>query len=82
MKESLINVRCYVLRSLAEDSKCDKQSIADDDSNINFDLKNESLMNLMNVEGGSQMATLTKYNQKVSKEINSTGANWYQRSMM
>jgi hypothetical protein len=28
------------------------------------------------------MATLTKYNQKVSKEINSTGANWYQRSMM
>jgi hypothetical protein len=31
-----------------------------DDHNINFDLKDESLMNLMNVEGGSQMVTLKK----------------------
>lgn len=61
MKDSLINVGCYVLRGLAEDSKCDKQSIDDDDDcNINFDLKDESLMNLMNVEGGSQMVTLKK----------------------
>lgn len=63
MKDSLINVGCYVLRGLAEDSKCDKQSIDDDDDddcNINFDLKDESLMNLMNVEGGSQMVTLQK----------------------
>ncbi len=59
MKDYLINVGCYVLRGLAEDSKCDKQSI-DDDHNINFDLKDESLMNLMNVEGGLQMVTLKK----------------------
>jgi hypothetical protein len=58
----LINVGCYVLRGLAEDSKCDKQSIDDDDDdcNINFDLKDERLMNLMNVEGGLQMVTLKK----------------------
>jgi hypothetical protein len=31
-----------------------------DDHNINFDLKDESLMNLTNVEGGSQMVTLKK----------------------
>jgi hypothetical protein len=61
MKDSLINVGCYVLRGLAEDTKCDKQSIDDDDDcNINFDLEDESLMNLMNVEGGLQMVTLKK----------------------
>jgi hypothetical protein len=81
MKDSLINVGCYVLRGLAEDSKCDKQSIDDDDDdcNINFDLKDESLMLLMNVEGGSQMVTLKK---KQFDTINSTNAKWYQRSMM
>jgi hypothetical protein len=46
MKDPLINVGCYVLRGLAEDSKCDKQSIDDDDDdrNINFDLKDEKVL--------------------------------------